>query len=166
MSFQDQDDLDTVRKQFEHEQTRRAEEAENLQSEYVTAVRKFQLVRETLISRKKYNLTKGSYGETVNKVDDVEHTAIYNDDRRLAETERDYQSAWEWIWKLKRRYRELIRAEREDLQWIWTLERQQREESKKYRPPIEKPAKRSGKQQQRAANWKNRTTNKRKTETS
>lgn len=170
MSFRDQDDLDIVRKQFEYNQTRRAEEAELLEIEHAMAVRKLKLVRKSLIEQKTYtiNVRNGKSGEAVNDpVEDVEHTVFYNVDRKVTEMERDYQSALEWIWKLKRQNRELTREERDDLQWMWMLERRQREASEHHRPQVEQSTKRSEKRQQRATNWKtNRATNGEKPETS
>jgi len=64
-------------------------------------------------------------------------------DRETRDLERSYQMAWEWVWKIGRRQRELIRWEREELAYIERLEGNRKVESRAnkglYRPGERRP---------------------------
>jgi len=52
---------------------------------------------------------------------------------RQAEAETQRRRDIEWLWKVKRRQRELIRWEREDLEWEWKLEHRQKSAARETR---------------------------------
>ncbi len=101
-----QEDLDEYREWHKINHDLREEEAEKLEFELREAEVRLEQIGKYLDDYKSHRISS-SY----------EH-----DDMRRQEVERQYQFAYEWTWKIKRRQRELIRGERDDLEWLDKLE--------------------------------------------
>lgn len=156
MSFRDQDNLNAVKERYKVNQRQRESEAERLERELKRAEGRLQMINDHISQEKRYLLKRLSFDPDfdVDNVD-VETWGYYDHkNQNMQEVERQYQLAWEWIWKIRRRLHELARQGRDDLQWIWMLERQQREAPEHQESQVEESTKRSEKRQQRAANWK------------
>jgi hypothetical protein len=106
----DQSNLDDFREWYKINHDLRAEEAEWLDAELREAEERLEQIGSYL---EEYKGRRGS-------------SSYDHDDQRRQEVERNFQFAYEWTWKIKRRQRELMRWEREDLEWLDRLEGRQR----------------------------------------
>jgi hypothetical protein len=105
----DQSNLDDFREWYKTNHNLRAEEAERLETELREAEERLEQIGNYLEEDKRYR-----------------GPSYRHDDMRRQEAERNFQFAYEWTWKIKRRQRELMRWEREDLEWLDRLEGRQR----------------------------------------
>jgi len=111
-----QDDLESVRRQFEIDQNRRDEEAEWLNTLLAEVEEQLEQLADGLESRKHY------YGERT----EIKRRSGEAPDPNQQEFERYYWNVLDRKFKLERRLYDLIREERDDLDHIAKLEGRER----------------------------------------
>jgi len=135
MEYEEQDDIEAVRKWLKRDRETRKADAEVIEQSLDEAIEKLDTFEDRLVEENKQQARIG-FGQ---------NDLVPNAHR--SEIERYHRILQDRVWSLKRQIRDLVRWERDDLEWMSKLERQEREAGKHYKPT-------ETKQQQRATGWK------------